>query len=261
MDSGRDGNFCLVCRDHNKKALANDVERWRINYVGIYLGADHCRRCMGESSNHPTPKRHGCQRARAYRRLVVSNKVSNNAWIQTKLHRVLLRAQVARIGQASNKIGIKRKKFRDQSHSPIEWMIQTKTKSKVLRRVSPQHIQAPTESQVCHQTSTTRWALIWTWGNETENPTFSNCCPHVLKAKFPKRWGDWRGGISMIHCSRVSRRTSNLSTDFFCDWDVRTKYVARIIPDCGDLGSRVEKFLPQTRLDDVRIRYNLDSFA
>ena len=35
----------------------------------------------------------------------------------------------------------------------------------------------------------------------------------------------------------------------------------KIIPDCGVLGSRAEKFLPQTRLDDVEIRYNPGSFA
>ena len=180
---------------------------------------------MGENSNHPIPKRHGCLRARAYRRLEASNRVSNNAGIQIKQHRVLLWARVARIGRASNKTGIMRKKFRDQSHSPFEWMIQRKTKSRVLRRVSPQHIQAPTESQVCHQTSTTMCALICIWGDEAGKLTFSSCWPHVLKAKFPKRWGDWRGGISMIHCSRVSRRTSNLSTDLFCDWEVRIKHV------------------------------------
>ena len=72
----------------------------------------------------------------------------------------------------------------------------------------------------------------------------------------------------MIHCSRVSRNTSNLSTDFFylfiCDSDYtkpQEDQQKKIIPDFGVLGSRVEKFLPQIRLSDAEIGYNPGSFA
>ena len=122
-----------------------------------HLGADHCRKYMGESSNHPTPILHGSQRAPAYRRLEASNKFSNNAGIQTKLSRALLQAQVAKTGQASNITKIMQKKFRDQFHSPFEGRNQTKIRNKALRRVSPQHIQLPKVSQGARQTATERF--------------------------------------------------------------------------------------------------------
>ena len=219
MSNGWHGNFCLVFRDHKKNFSEQHRTSTGLLCGKFHLEADHCRRCMGESSNHLAPKRRGYQLARAYRRPEVSNKVSNSAGTQTELHRVLLQAQVAGIGQASNITEIKRKRFRDQFHSPFEWMTQMKPRDKVLRRGSPQQIQVPTASRACRQTSTTRLmhTTRWKW----KIPTSSSRWPHVLKARFPKRWGDWRGGISAIHCSRVSRSTSNLSTDFFFPAETR----------------------------------------